>query len=115
MVLNSRPPIMVTAIEPNIASFTSGIIPRMVVMEAIITGRSLLSELDINASAGSFPDAIWSPISSISTMQFFIIIPTSPSIPTIAQNVKVLPVSSMAATTPMASSGTQQMIIAGLR
>ena len=51
----------------------------------------------------------------MSTMQFFIIMPTSPSAPTMAQKVKTLPVSSIAPTTPMPSSGMQQRITAGLR
>ena len=35
----NRPPMMVTAKEPNMESGTSGIMPRMVVRLAIITGR----------------------------------------------------------------------------
>jgi len=106
---------IVAAIDPNMASPSSGIMPRMVVSEAIITGRRRLSELETSAEAGSAPAAICAPISSMSTMQFFIIMPTSPSAPTMAQKVKTLPVSSIAPTTPMPSSGMQQRITAGLR
>ena len=54
-VANSNPPIMEAANEPNIASGKSGIIPKMVVSEAIITGRRRLCELSINAVIGSTP------------------------------------------------------------
>ena len=104
---------MVAAIEPNIASLKSGIIPRIVVREAIITGRNLLSALDMRAFAGSTPAAICAPISSMRTMQFFIIMPTRPNAPTIAQKVNVLPVSNIAPTIPIARSGMPQIIISG--
>ena len=54
-VANSNPPMMEAANEPNIASGKSGIIPQMVVSEAIITGRRRLCELSINAVIGSTP------------------------------------------------------------
>ena len=43
---------MDAASEPNIASDNSGIIPRIVVREAIITGRRRLWELSIKAVTG---------------------------------------------------------------
>ena len=48
-VPNSNPPMMAAANEPNMASVSKGIIPKMVVREAIITGRKRLCELSINA------------------------------------------------------------------
>ena len=54
-VPNSNPPMMEAANEPNMASGSSGIIPRMVVSEAIITGRRRLCELSIKAVIGSTP------------------------------------------------------------
>ena len=41
--------------EPNMASGNNGIIPKIVVSEAIITGRRRLCELSINAVTGSTP------------------------------------------------------------
>ena len=52
-VPNSNPPMMAAANEPNMASVSKGIIPKMVVREAIITGRKRLCELSINAAVGS--------------------------------------------------------------
>lgn len=54
-VPNSNPPMMAAANEPNMASVNKGIIPKMVVREAIITGRKRLCELSINAAVGSTP------------------------------------------------------------
>ena len=54
-VPNSNPPMMEAANEPNMASGSNGIIPRMVVSEAIITGRRRLCELSIKAVTGSTP------------------------------------------------------------
>ena len=54
-VANSNPPMMEAASDPNMASGKSGIIPRMVVSEAIITGRRRLCELSIKAVIGSTP------------------------------------------------------------
>ena len=54
-VPNSNQPMMEAANEPNMASGSSGIIPRMVVSEAIITGRRRLCELSIKAVIGSTP------------------------------------------------------------
>ena len=54
-VPNSNPPMMEAANEPNMASGSNGIIPKMVVSEAIITGRSRLCELSIKAVMGSTP------------------------------------------------------------
>ena len=51
-VPNSNPPMMAAANEPNMASVSKGIIPKMVVREAIITGRKRLCELSINAAVG---------------------------------------------------------------
>ena len=55
IVPTRRPPIMDTAIGPNIASEIRGIIPRIVVPEAIITGLNLDEEADNRASTGSTP------------------------------------------------------------
>ena len=44
-----------TVNEPNMASGNNGIIPKIVVSEAIITGRRRLCELSINAVTGSTP------------------------------------------------------------
>ena len=41
-VPKSKPPMMVTAILPNIASVSNGIIPNTVVSDAIMTGRKRL-------------------------------------------------------------------------
>lgn len=46
---------MATAMGPNIASEIRGIIPRIVVPEAIITGLNLDEEADNRASTGSTP------------------------------------------------------------
>ena len=106
---------MDAASEPNIASDNSGIIPRIVVREAIITGRRRLWELSIKAVTGSIPLLICNVISSINTMPFLIIIPISPSVPTMATKLNVFPVSSMIATTPTKTNGMQQKIMSGLR
>ena len=114
-VPNSNPPMMAAANEPNMASVNKGIIPKMVVREAIITGRKRLCELSINAAVGSTPRFICNVISSINTIPFLINIPINPSVPTIATKLKVFPVSSMTATTPTKTRGIQQKIIIGLR
>lgn len=105
---------MDAASEPNIASDNSGIIPRIVVREAIITGRSRLWSYR-KAVTGSIPLLICNVISSINTMPFLIIIPISPSVPTMATKLNVFPVSSMIATTPTKTNGMQQKIMSGLR
>ena len=46
---------MEAAREPNIASGNNGIIPRIVVSEAIITGRRRLCALSIKAVTGYIP------------------------------------------------------------
>ena len=48
-VENNKPPIMVTAIEPNKSSDRRGIIPSMVVSDAIITALNREQELSISA------------------------------------------------------------------
>ena len=45
---------MEAANEPNMASGNNGIIPRIVVSDAIITGRRRLCELSISAVTGSY-------------------------------------------------------------
>lgn len=52
-VPNVRPPMMEAASEPNIASGSSGIIPRMVVSAAMVTGRRRLWALSTSAVIGS--------------------------------------------------------------
>ena len=89
-VPTSKPPIMATAIGPNMASEIKGIIPKMVVPEAIMTGRRREEEAASNAWTGGTPAFIWIVISSISTTPFFIIIPISPKAPTIATKLKGL-------------------------
>ena len=54
-VPNVRPPMMEAASEPNIASGSSGIIPRMVVSAAMVTGRRRLWALSTSAVIGSTP------------------------------------------------------------
>ena len=55
MVPTSRPPIMATAIGPNMASDVSGIIPSIVVPDAIITGRRREDDAARSASTGFAP------------------------------------------------------------
>ena len=52
-VENNKPPIMVTAIEPNKSSDRRGIIPSMVVSDAIITALNREQELSISAVVNS--------------------------------------------------------------
>ena len=54
-VPNNRPPIMEAANEPNMESVNRGIIPRIVVSEAIMTGRNRLCALSMSAVVGSVP------------------------------------------------------------
>ena len=106
---------MAAAMELNIASGSSGIMPRIVVSEAIITGRRRFFELRMRASTGSIPLDISIDISSMSTMPIFTIMPISPSVPTIATKSNVLPVISMARITPMTTMGMLSRMMAGLR
>ena len=46
---------MTTAAGPNSESPKRGIMPRMVVSDASMTGRKRLAELSIRASTGSLP------------------------------------------------------------
>ena len=101
--------------EPNIGSVSNGIIPNMVVSEAIITGRKRLCALSVKAVTGSVPLLICCEISSISTIPFFINIPISPNVPTIATKSKVFQVSSMTATTPTKIIGKTERMMMGLR
>lgn len=55
-VPNVSLPIMEAASEPNMASGSNGIMPRIVVSAAIDTGRKRLCELSIKAFIGSTPD-----------------------------------------------------------
>ena len=57
-VLHSNPPMIAAAKEPNMASDSKGMIPRIVVSEAIMTGRRRLWELSISAVIGSTPSLI---------------------------------------------------------
>lgn len=114
-VPNSNPPMMAAANEPNMASVSKGIIPKMVVREAIITGRKRLCELSINA-ARRFNSPVYLQRYFIHQHNTILInIPINPSVPTIATKLKVFPVSSMTATTPTKTRGIQQKIIIGLR
>ena len=54
-VPNVRPPIMEAASEPNMASGSSGIMPKMVVSAAIVTGRRRHWALSSYAVIGSIP------------------------------------------------------------
>ena len=112
-VPTNRPPMMVTARLPNMASGMSGIMPRMVVSDAIITGRNRLFELLTNAALGYMPSLICRLISSMSTITFLIIMPIRPSTPTMATKPKGLPVISTAGITPTKMSGMQQKMMAG--
>ena len=114
-VPTERPPIIVTASDPKSESETSGIIPRIVVNDAIITGKSRDLLLSMRACVGSLPRVICNDISSMSTMPFFIIIPMRPSMPTMATNPKSLPESNTDGNTPTTTSGMQQKMIAGRR
>ena len=109
----NRPPMMVTARLPNMASGMRGIMPRIVVSEAIMTGRSRLFELPTRAARGSTPSLICRLISSMSTIPFFTIMPIRPSTPTMATKPKGLPVMSTAGITPTKMSGMQQKMMAG--
>ena len=53
----SRPPMMVAAIPPNIASNSNGNIPRIVVPDAMATGMIRLVVALITAFSGAFPEA----------------------------------------------------------
>ena len=114
-VPNNRPPIMEAANEPNMESVNRGIIPRIVVSEAIMTGRNRLCALSMSAVVGSVPRLSCNVISSISTIPFLISIPISPKVPTMATKLKVFPVMSMTATTPTNMKGRQQKMISGFR
>ena len=85
------------------------------VSEAIITGRKRAAALWRSAAAGSVPAAMRASMSSMSTMQFLIIMPTKPSAPTMAQKVNANPLMSIAATMPTASSGMQHRMMIGRR
>lgn len=54
-VPNSNPPMMAAANEPNMASVSKGIIPKMVVREATSQDVNDFAELSINAAVGSLP------------------------------------------------------------
>ena len=96
----SRPPMMVEAIEENMSSKSRGIIPNTVVSEVSITGRIRDFEASIMACVWSCLDVSCNLISSTSTMPFLSIIPTSPSVPTIATKLKLPPVSSVTGIIP---------------
>ena len=115
MVEKNSPPMIVAAIEPNIASPSSGIIPRMVVSEAIITGRRRLWALTTSPAMRSVSPLHRWPISSNNTMQFLISMPINPNAPTMAQKSNVFPVSNIAPTMPTANKGMQHNTIVGLR
>ena len=106
---------MDAASEPNMASVSNGIIPKIVVKAAIITGRRRLWALSIKAVTGSVPCPICKVISSISTIPFFMIIPINPNVPTMATKLNVLPVTNIVITTPTNTIGILQKMIAGLR
>ena len=79
---------MVIAIELYIGSVTRGIIPTIVVSDAINTGRTLETVASTTAVYGGFFSSVCSLfISSTSTIAFFTIIPINPNIPMIAINV----------------------------
>ena len=109
----ANPPMMVTASDPKRESEMRGIIPRMVVSEAIITGsrRDLL--LSMSALSSGLPWDICSDISSMSTIPFLIIIPISPSMPTMATNPKSFPERSTDGKTPTTTNGMQEKMMAG--
>ena len=114
-VPTASPPMMVTASEPKSESLMSGIMPRIVVSEAIATGsrRDLL--LSISAALNSLPCEVCSEISSISTMPFFIIMPISPRMPTMATKPNSLPERRTDGNTPTTTNGMQQKMMAGRR
>ena len=87
-VPTSNPPIIVTAREPNKSSPSKGIIPRIVVKEAIITGRKREDDESSKATNLPLPEAICKVISSSNTTPFLIIIPINPKAPTIATKPK---------------------------
>ena len=66
---------IVTAIEIKNASVSSGIMPRIVVAAASMTGRIRATPESTTASKGFFSVSICRSISSIRTMAFLIIIP----------------------------------------
>ena len=114
-VPTSNPPIIVTAREPNKSSPSKGIIPRIVVKEAIITGRKREDDESSKATNLPLPEAICKVISSSNTTPFLIIIPINPKAPTIATKPKSFPLISIPKTMPIAASGKQRKIIVGLR
>ena len=71
----SRPPMMVAAIPPNIASNSNGNIPRIVVPDAMATGMIRLVVALITAFSGAFPEAASMSIWSTNTIAFLIFIP----------------------------------------
>ena len=115
MVETNKPPMIVAAIPANIASPSNGSIPRIVVPEAIVTGTIRVLVASITALTGASPLSICKPISSTSTIAFFIFIPISPNNPSIAKKSSDLPNTSNPSTTPMKINGSIAMISTGLR
>ncbi len=103
---------MVTAMAPKNASWTRGIIPRMVVPATSSTGRRRATPAARMASYGVLPRPISRYSSSISTTEFLICSPPSDRTPSSAMNPNGSPVSNIPAVTPMIANGTvKQMII----
>ena len=106
---------MVAAIPPNMASNSSGNIPRIVVPEAIATGMMRLVVALMTASSGFLPAAVSKSIWSTSTIAFLMFIPIRPSRPNMEKKSNDLPSTSSPNTIPMKISGSINRMTVGLR
>ena len=112
---NVSPKTIVAAMPPNATSNSNGIIPAMVVMAAISTGRVRDTVASTIACCKGMLELRWILISSISTMTFLIIMPNSPSHPAMGKNPKSKPVSSIPTAMPIRESGNTQRMMTGWR
>lgn len=82
--------------------------PAMVVMAAMSTGRVRATVASTIARWSEAPERCWALISSMSTMTFLTIMPSSPSHPAMGKKPKSKPVSSIPTATPMSDRGSTQ-------
>ena len=106
---------MVAAIPPNMASNSSGNIPRIVVPEAIATGMMRLVVALMTASSVFLPAAVSKSIWSTSTIAFLMFIPIRPSRPNMEKKSNDLPSNTYPKTIPIKISGNINKITVGLR
>lgn len=99
---------IVAAIPPKAMSNSRGIMPAMVVMAAMSTGRVRATVASTIARWSEAPERCWTLISSMSTMTFLTIMPSSPSHPAMGKKPKSKPVSSIPTATPMSDRGSTQ-------